>query len=36
MSSEDSKIFEFNKNQKSDKIPCIIYANLKFLIKKAD
>ena len=34
MSSEDTKIFEFNQFWKSDKTPSIIYADLKSLIKK--
>ena len=34
MSSEDNKILEFNHYQNSYKIPSIIYAYLKFLIKR--
>ena len=35
MPSEDNnKISEFNQYQKSDKIPCIIYTDLKPLLKK--
>ena len=33
MSSEGTKILEFNKYQKSDKIPFLIYADLMSLIK---
>ena len=29
MPSEDTKMFEFNQYQKSDKAPLIIYANVK-------
>ena len=36
MSSEETKILEFNQYQKSDKAPFIIYADLKFLIKNID
>ena len=32
--SEDTKILEFNQNQKSDKTPFIIYANFECLIGK--
>ena len=32
--SEDTKILEFNQNQKSDKTPFIFYANLECLIGK--
>ena len=31
--SEYTKILEFNQNQKSDKAPCIIYEDLKCIIK---
>ena len=34
MPSEDTQIFEFNQYQKFDKTPYIIYADLKYLIKK--
>ena len=34
MPSEDTKILEFNQNQKFDKAPSIIYADFKSLIKK--
>ena len=30
MSSEDTKIFEFNQYHKSNKTPFIIYADLEF------
>ena len=33
MPSEDTKIFEFNQYQKSDKAPFIIYADFKCLIE---
>ena len=36
MSSENTKIFEFNQYQKSDKAPFIIYAYLECLIEKTD
>ena len=36
MSSKDTKILEFNKYQKSDKAPFIIYADLEYLIEKID
>ena len=36
MPSEETKILEFNQNQKSDKAPFIIYADLEFLIEKID
>ena len=36
MHSEDAKILEFNQNQKSDKPPFIIYADLECLIKETD
>ena len=36
MPSEDTKILEFNKYQKIDKTPSIIYAYLKSLIKVID
>ena len=35
-SSEDTKILEFNKYQKSDKAPFIIYADLECIIEKID
>ena len=34
MPSEDTQILEFNQYQKFDKTPYIIYADLKYLIKK--
>ena len=34
--SEDTRIFEFNQYQKSDKAPFIIYADLECIIKKID
>ena len=34
--SEDTKIFEFNQYQKSDKAPFIIYADLECIIEKID
>ena len=36
MTSEDTKILEFNQYQKSDKAPFIIYAYLEFIIEKID
>ena len=36
MTSEDTKILEFNQYQKSDKAPFITYADLECLIKKID
>ena len=36
MSSEDTKILGFNKNQKPEKVPFIIYADLECLIRKTD
>ena len=36
MSSEDTKILEFNQYQKSDKAPFIIYADLECIIEKID
>ena len=36
MSSKDTKILKFNKYQKSDKAPFIIYADLEYLIEKID
>ena len=36
ISSEDSKILEFDQCQKSDKSPFIIYADLECVIKKID
>ena len=36
MSSEDTKILEFNQYQKSDKAPFIIYADLECIIENID
>ena len=36
MSSEDTKILEFNQYQRIDKAPFIIYADLECLIEKID
>ena len=36
LSSEDTKILEFNQYPKSDKSPFIIYTNLEFLIERID
>ena len=36
MPSEDTKILEFNQNQKSEKALFIIYAGLKCIIGKTD
>ena len=36
MASEKDKIVEFKHYIKSDKIPCIIYADIESLIKKID
>ena len=36
MQSENNNELEFNKYMKSDKMPCIIYADMDFLIKKID
>ena len=36
MPSEDTKILEFNQNQKSDKAPFIIYADFECIIEKID
>ena len=36
MPSHDTKIFEFNQYQKSDKAPFIIYADLECIIEKID
>ena len=36
MPSEYNKILEFNQIQKSDKAPCIIYADPECLIEKID
>ena len=36
MSSEDTKILELNKYQKSNKAPFVIYADLECLIEKTD
>ena len=34
MSSEDTKILEFNQHKKSDKTPFTIYADLECIIEK--
>ena len=36
MPSEDAKILKFNQNQKSDKAPFILYADLDCIIEKVD
>ena len=36
MSSEETKILEFNQYKKSDKAPFIIYADLEWIIEKID
>ena len=36
MPSEKDNILKFNKYRKSDKIPCIVYADLECFIKKID
>ena len=36
MPSKDTKILEFNQNQKSDKAPFIIYTDLEGIIEKTD
>ena len=36
MSSEDTEILEFIRNQKSDEAPSTVYAYLKCLIEKID
>ena len=36
MSSEDTKMLEFNQYQKSDKAPFIIYVHLECIIEKID
>ena len=36
MHLEDTKIFQFNQNQKSDKAPFVIYPHLVCLIEKID
>ena len=36
MSSDDTKILEFNQYQKCDKVPFIIYADLEWIIGKID
>ena len=36
MPSEDTKILEFKQDQKSDKVPFIIYSDLECLIEKID
>ena len=36
MPSEDTKIWEFNQCQKSDKAPFIIYPDLEYIIEKID
>ena len=36
MPSKDTKIFEFNQYQKSDKTPFVIYAGVECIIAKSD
>ena len=36
MSFEETKILEFNQNQKSNKVTSIIYANLECILEKID
>ena len=36
MPSQDTKVLEFNKNQKIDKVPFIVYSDLECLIEKID
>ena len=36
MSSEDTKVLEFNQYQKFNKVPFMIYADLECLIEKID
>ena len=36
MPFKDTKILEFNQNQKSDKAPLVIYPDLEFIIQKVD
>ena len=36
MLSKETKILEFNQNKKSEKGPFVVYADLKWLIKKTD
>ena len=36
MPYEDTKILEFNQNQKFDKAPFIIYADLECIVEKTD
>ena len=36
MSSEDTKILEFNQYQKPDKTPFVIYADFRCIIEKID
>ena len=36
MPSQDTKILEFNQNQKSTKVPFVIYADLECIIEKID
>ena len=36
MPSEDTKIIEFNQDQKPDNAPFVIYADLEFFIEKID
>ena len=36
MPSEDTKVLELNKYQKSDKKPCIICANVEYVIENTD
>ena len=33
---KNTKILEFNQNKKSDKAPCIIYADFECIIEKID
>ena len=36
MHSKDTRILQFNQNQKFDKAPFIIYAHLRCLLEKID
>ena len=36
MPSENTKILEFNQNQKSDKVPFIVFTDLECIIEKID
>ena len=36
MPSEKDKILEFNQYMKPDKMPCIIHADIEYLLKKID